>query len=271
MADAHANILQAERVSRSADPDERSQALAHAARCLVLLERNLGQAEAFLLEARGVSERSGRSSAAVAFALGMISAHRGEQALADAALTEAQDLARASGERLAEFGALEHRVMLALDLGTGHAEGLAASLVELAARVRPGAEAVIARSLHALAQVLESDAEDGLLRAALADLRMADARYELSFALTRRATHALAKGSLETATEAASDGLEVSRAVGRCSENRHRDGRFGGGCSAAWRPADGRPTPTQPRRHGRVRHSATARRWLRQLDAPGPT
>ena len=271
MADAHANILQAERVSRSADPDERSQALAHAARCLVLLERNLGQAEAFLLEARGVSERSGRSSAAVAFALGMISAHRGEQALADAALTEAQDLARASGERLAEFGALEHRVMLALDLGTGDAEGLAASLVELAARVRPGAEGAIARSLHALAQVLESDVEDALLRAALADLRVADAKYELSFVLTRRATHALAKGGLEAATEAASDGLEVSLAVGRCSEVVIATVVL----VAVARLRGDQQTADQLRHSlaGTVESdlSATARRWLRQLAAPGPT
>ena len=62
MADAHANILQAERVSRTAEPEERSSALAHAARCLVLLERNLGQAEAFLLEAEMLASRGGGTS-----------------------------------------------------------------------------------------------------------------------------------------------------------------------------------------------------------------
>ena len=43
MASAHNNIMQAERISRDAEPPERSSALAHAARCLLLLEKNLNQ------------------------------------------------------------------------------------------------------------------------------------------------------------------------------------------------------------------------------------
>jgi len=219
MAAAHENILQAERVSRSADPDERSQALAQAARCLVLLERNLGQAEAFAIEASGVATREGRSSAAVAFALAMIAAHRGERDVADAAFREAQDLARANGERLAEFGAIEHRVMLAIDGGrSDDAIALAESLVDLGSRVRPGAEVSIARALQALARVCGGKADAQELSTAAAALRAADAKYELSFVLTRWAAHALSEDALDEATQIAADALEVSRAIGRISE-----------------------------------------------------
>ncbi|MDH5675845.1 MAG: AAA family ATPase [Myxococcales bacterium] len=223
MADAHENILQAERVSRSADPDERSQALAHAARCLVLLEKNLGQAEAFMMEASGVSQRSGRAHAAVAFARAMIATHRGEHVEAELAFREAQDLARASGERLAEFGALEHRAMLALDRGSENAEALTESLAELATRVRPGAEVAIAAALLALARVVagadhEQASRIEALREAGEALRAADAKYELSFVLTRWAKHELERDDLEAAEGVARDALAVARAIGRISE-----------------------------------------------------
>lgn len=218
MADAHANILQAERVSRTADPEERSQALAYAARCLVLLERNLPQAEAFALEASGMAQRSGRSSAAVAFALGMIAAHRGETATAEAAFAESQSLARAAGERLAELNAIEHRLMLAIDRGAlEDARPLAADLADLAARVRPGAEVAIAGALAALVRAV-ADGDDDAWAGAVAALRTADAKYELSFVLTRRAAHSLAEGDADRATALAEDGLAVARAIGRISD-----------------------------------------------------
>lgn len=265
MGDAHENILQAERVSRSADPDERSQALAHAARCLVLLERNLAQAEAFMLEARSVTERSGRANAAVAFALAMIAAHRGEHAVADAAFREAQDLARANGERLAEFGALEHRVMLALDRQDGEAEALAGQLAALARKVRPGAEVAIADALAALAQRILGAGDTQPLRGAVTALRAADAKYELSFVLTRWAMHALAEGALPEAHAVASDALAVAQAIGRSSEIAIAAAVE----SEARQRRDGTPiAPAPPPEHtpaSELDLSATARRLLSTL------
>ena len=224
MADAHANILQAERVSRSADPAERTQALAHAARCLVLLEKNLGQAEAFALEASGLSERDGRSSAAVSFALAMIAAHRGEPDIADAAFREARDLARASGERLAEFLAIEHRLMLMLDTQpTAQSLELADALVDLGARVRPGAEVAIAQALRALACLLvdPDSANVEELGRVTEELRVADAKYELSFVLTRWAQHTALNDQPDDARVLADDALAVAQAIGRVSEKAY--------------------------------------------------
>jgi tetratricopeptide (TPR) repeat protein len=220
MAAAHDNIMQAERVSRSGDPIERTAALAQAAKCLVLLERNLGQAEAFAMEAHALVKIGGRSSSAVSFANGMIAAHRGELDEAIEAFREARQLAREHGERLAEFCAVEHWVMLEIDRGEHERVGeLAEQLAELGGRVRPGAEAPSGRALLSFVRVLGGDeTELDPLRTAVDELRVADAKYELSFLLTRWAAHALARGDLEAAEQHAVDALEVARAIGRPSE-----------------------------------------------------
>jgi DNA-binding SARP family transcriptional activator/energy-coupling factor transporter ATP-binding protein EcfA2 len=220
MADAHANILQAERVSRLAEPGERAVALAQAARCLVLLERNLPQAEAFALEADAVRRRDGKTSAAVSFALGMLAAYRGDTATAVEAFIEARHLARQQGEHLAEFGALEHHVMLELDGGNAaRAVDLAADLAALGCRVRPGAEVHTGRALLALARLhCGTGDDDSELNEAVEAVRQADAKYELSYLLTRWAEHALAVGRLDASRAIATQAMEVAQAIGRCSE-----------------------------------------------------
>jgi DNA-binding SARP family transcriptional activator len=220
MADAHENIMQAERISRSADPEERSVALAQAARCLVLLERNLGQAEAFAMEASALTSRGGRKTSAEAYARAMIASHRGEHEAAVAAFGEARDLARQHGQRLAEFRAVEHWVMLEIDRGGHQAlEALAGGLAELGQRVRAGAEAPTGRGLLSLVRLLcgQHRAEPEL-DAALDELRQVDAKFELSYLLTRRAEHDLARGRPGEAAQHAAAGLEAARAVGRPSE-----------------------------------------------------
>jgi len=220
LGDAHANILQAERVSRAADPGERAVALAQAARCLVLLERNLQQAEAFVMEADAVARRDGKTSAAVSFAIGMIAAHRGDTCAAIEAFHEARDLARQQGEHLVEFGALEHHVMLALDDGQHRlAAELAEDLVELGQRVRAGAERLNARALLALARAHADDAQaEEALRQAVDDVRRADAKYELSHVLTRWAELSLLRDRVDAACALGVEALEVARAMGRKSE-----------------------------------------------------
>lgn len=219
MADAHSNIMQAERVSRSADPKERTVALAQAAKCLVLLERNLNQAEAFVMEADALARREGQSSSAVSFATGMIAAHRGDEDDAEAAFVQAQMVAREHGERLAEFCAVEHQVMLYIDRQQ-HAKAckLGDALVELGARVRPGAEAPASRALVALAQHCAKQIEADALDEAIEALRAADAKYELAFILTRAAMFNLRQDRLAAAERYGEDALEVAHAIGRPSE-----------------------------------------------------
>ncbi|HSG64559.1 MAG TPA: AAA family ATPase, partial [Gammaproteobacteria bacterium] len=117
LADAHANILQAERVSRLAEPEERATALANAARCFVLLERNMEQAEAFVMEAELLTRRGARATSVVPFATAMLHAHRGETDEAINGFREARWLGREQGDRLAEFRAVEQWTMVEIDRG----------------------------------------------------------------------------------------------------------------------------------------------------------
>jgi DNA-binding SARP family transcriptional activator/tetratricopeptide (TPR) repeat protein len=220
MAAAHDNIMQAERVSRSAEPGERSVALSQAAKCLVLLERNLNQAEAFVMEASGLLSRGVSRSSAVSFATGMIAAHRGEFDDAIEALSEARELARQEGDRLAEFAAVEQWVMAEIDRGgLDRALELATPLVELGGRVRPGAEKPSGDGLEALVRLAlgDADAKPSLSRA-IEELRVVDAKYQLSYLLTRWSQFSLRSSRLREAHELASTALGVSEAIGRPSE-----------------------------------------------------
>ena len=219
MADAHENIMQAERVSRASDPEERTAALAQAAKCLVLLERNLGQAEAFAMEADGLAKRAGHRSSAVSFATGMIAAHRGEFDAAVEAFREAYEVAREHGEHLAEFCAVEHWTMLEIDRGRYEsALKLAKSVAELGGRVRSGAEGPAGRALLSFAELLCGGAQASALHASVEKLRKADAKYELAFLLTRWANHELMRERMEEAELRATDALEVAQAIGRPSD-----------------------------------------------------
>jgi DNA-binding SARP family transcriptional activator len=220
MAAAHANILQAERVSRLAEPGERASALAHAARCFVLLERNMEQAEAFLLEAETLTRRGGPATSSVPFAKAMLHEHRGELDEAAASFREARWLGRERGDHLAEFQAIEHWTMLEIDRQRlDQASTLAAELATLGGRVRQGAEGPCAEALVALVRRSQGIEEARpQLEEAVADLRVADAKYELTFVLTRLAKWELERGDIEAAAEHAAQGLDSANAIGRASD-----------------------------------------------------
>lgn len=217
MAAAHANILQAERVSRAAEPEERAAALGQAARCFVLLERNLKQAEAFLLEAEALERRGARSTSAVPFAAAMLHAHRGALEEARASFREARWLAREQGDRLAEFRAVQHWAMLEIDGGSpADAHPLVSELSALGERLREGSEGPSGRALLALVRRMQGGAAE--IASAIEELRAADAKYELAFVLTRLARHELASGDRPSAQGHAAEGLASALAIGRSSE-----------------------------------------------------
>jgi DNA-binding SARP family transcriptional activator len=218
MAAAHDNIMQAERLSRSADPEERSIALSQAAKCLVLLERDLNLAESFLLEAGALVRRGIASPSALRFAEGKLMEHRGELEEAAEALRAAREIGREGGDRLAELGALEQLTMLAVDRGDLEAAvRLADELVELSGRVRPGAEAPCARALRALScERVKDDCEE--LEEAIAALRIADSKYRLAFVLSRRARLALERGRIDDARGWAEEAIELAQQIKHASE-----------------------------------------------------
>ncbi len=220
MAQAHENILRAERISRSAAPEERAMALSQAAKCLVLLERNLSLAEAFLLEADALTTRGAASPSAMQFATGLMCVHRGEHDAAADAFREARQLGREQGDRLAEFGAVEHLMMLEIDRERyTDALELGLDLSRLGERVREGAETACSRALQALAaRGAGAPKSVDSLDASIAALRAADSKYRLAYVLTRLAGIDLHQGACSSATEHATDALQVATEIGRASE-----------------------------------------------------
>jgi len=220
MAAAHENIMQAERVSRSGEPPERCSALSQAAKCLVLLERKLSQAEAFLLEVEGLSTRGVEPSATAALARGMLAAHRGDAVQAVEAFESARTLARQHGDRLTEFAAIEQWAMFEIDREDGSAAlELAGPLADLGAKVRPGVEAPSGRAVLCLARLLSGDAAAaGDLAVELQALRELDDKYHLAVLLSRQA-HLLAQlGEIDAAATRAAEALAEAESIGRQSE-----------------------------------------------------
>jgi DNA-binding SARP family transcriptional activator len=220
IADARRYMLEAERVSRSADPRERAVALAEAARCLVLLERDLPQAEAFALEAKALAERGDVAASVIPCAIGMLQAFRGEDDPALASLSLARELAQQEGDRLGEFRALEGLTMLELDRGRyPAAHDLARELQRLGERVSAGSEGPMAAALMALATYACSTASTSdEIDVAVDALRAVDAKYRLAFVSSRTALLAAERGAGAWAHGLAEVALAAATALGRPSE-----------------------------------------------------
>ncbi|MCB9798070.1 MAG: hypothetical protein H6741_35785, partial [Alphaproteobacteria bacterium] len=210
----------AERIGRLGDASAQVAALGDTARCLLLLERELPQADAMAREARALARQVGRSTPSVPLSLGMLAAWRGDAEEAWQLLEEARRAADRDGDRLFTYYALEQHVMLALEVNRPlDAELLAHDLVRIGDRIRDGSEAPFARVLLGLARLTAGDA------AAYADvaegidaLEAADARFRVGYAQTRLAAFARARGDLEEARARAEAGLDAAVLLRRPSE-----------------------------------------------------
>jgi len=219
-ADAQRDTLRAEFVSRSADDKQRVYALAEAARCLAMLERDLGQAEELALEARALAHRVRFEPNAVSDAIGLLRLHQGAIDEAAELFLHARDVARQEGERVGEFLALEHLVSLEIQCRRyRRAAPYCDELVALSEKMPDGSEAPSAHALRAVCRLAENDpsAPDEFACAAVA-LRAADAKHRLAFALICAAELDLEGGRLDGATEKATEAVKLVTVLGRASE-----------------------------------------------------
>lgn len=217
-------MLQAELVSRGASEVERVRGMAEAARCLVLLERDLGHAEALALEAAARGRQVGVEPPATFDALGMLELHRGRIAEARTQLERARGLARSHRDHHDEFQALEHLVMLEIERGDSRAALCRAEeLAALGERFRDGSEAPFARALVAVARVaLRDGAAQVQLDHDIAALTVADAKHRLAYVLTRAALldldHLVNAADAERARERAERALPIASLLERATE-----------------------------------------------------
>jgi AAA ATPase-like protein/transcriptional activator len=215
---AREQILQSERVTRGGTEQEQIVGMAEAAKCLAMLERDLTHADAMLMEAQALATRKHVRHHAIAAARGMLRFHENQLDAAADLFEEARALARASGDRINEFQANEYLAMIEIERGRPQsARAHCAVLMELGEKLREGSERPFARSLDALCEYAIAD-EPAPLEAALEDLRSADAKYRLSYILTRAALVDLERQRPQAAIERASEALACAEALDRATE-----------------------------------------------------
>jgi predicted ATPase len=221
LGDAHRLSLRAELASRGTDDHNRAIGIAETARCLVILERDLAQAEALLLEARALTERSGETTWAVFDGVGLLRLHAGALDEAKAAFGEAWAIAKERGDRLQEFMALEHLVMVSIhrrdpEEACQHAKELAA----IGEKLREGSERPLGRAMLALCRYQKGEADHrAALEAALQELRDVDAKQRLAFILTQAAAIESERGDLESAAARAAEAEAIGAILQQPSES----------------------------------------------------
>jgi DNA-binding SARP family transcriptional activator len=218
--DARRQMLRAEQASRAGDDSARIVAMAEAARCLAMLERDLPSAEALLLEARALSARAALEPTSIPDAEGMLRLHQGRIGEAETLFERAHDLARREQNRGAEYNALEHLVRVALQRGDfGLAAERSSHLCRIAGRLREGSEAPFARALAAVSRyAVDGMPAAGELDSSVEALRHADAKHRLAYVLLRAAEADLWRGDYALAGSRAQEALAAAATLGRPTE-----------------------------------------------------
>ena len=204
-------------IGRAGSSDERARAMAEAGHCLALLERDLPRAEALLLEARALSQKSAIEIYGVGFGFGLLHRYRGERELAVKLFTEAKNFARVEGERSAEFAAIAQIVEMAYEAGDlERAEREGELLRQLGERLREGSEPAFARGLWAVIRYARGDlgALPELDRA-LEELGTRDATHRLATILLFASEIDLARGDPARARVRAEEAAALASALER--------------------------------------------------------
>jgi tetratricopeptide (TPR) repeat protein len=216
--DARKETLQAERVTRGGSEEDHIVGMAETAKCLAMLERDLSQADAMLMEVQALAARKRMSHHAIPAALGMLRFHRNELCEAEELFQEARTLCKSAGERVDEFQANEYLVMIDLERGQlDSALSRCSALLEIGEKLREGSEAPFARALQGLCHYAMDDA-GAALEAAIEDLRIADAKHRLAYVLTRAALLDVERGRTDLALARAGEALRCAEALERATD-----------------------------------------------------
>ena len=215
---AREQTLQAERAVRGGDEESRIIGIAETAKCLAMIERDLSEADAMLMEASALAKRRGLNHPAISAGLGMLSFHESRFDEADELFREARTLCKSRGDRVNEYLANEYLVMLDLQRGRPfQARERCNELLMLGGKLREGSEEPFARAMLGLCNYAIDDEQEGM-DAALADLRVADAKHRLACILTRAALLDCERGRIDSAVARATEALECATLLERATE-----------------------------------------------------
>jgi hypothetical protein len=215
---AREQTLQAARAVRGGQDEAQIVGMAETAKCLALLERDMSRADAMLMEASALAERKGFSHHAIVAGQGMLRFHENLLDEAEEFFREARTLCKSAGDRVNEYQANEFLVMLDLQRGRpAQARERCEELLTLGDKLRGGSEEPFARAMAGLCAYAIDDEAEGL-EAALADLRIADAKHRLAYILTRAALLDCERGRVDTATQRATEALGYATLLERATE-----------------------------------------------------
>lgn len=225
--------MRAVRGGRSTSDEAQIVGMAETAKCLVMIERDIPQADAMLAEASMLAERSGFSHHAIAAGLGMLHFHADRLDDAAERFREARTLCKSAGDRVAEYQANEYLVMVELQRGRlAEARERSRELLALGDKLREGSEEPFARAMARLCDYAIDDDDHGL-EAALADLRIADAKHRLAYVLTRAALIDCERGRADAATHRATEALGYATQLDRATEMLLANAVLSRDCSVA--------------------------------------
>jgi hypothetical protein len=217
-SDARRDSLQAERITRSADDEAHILGMAEAAKCLLLLERDLTQADAMAMEAGALAERSKVLFPVVQTSQGMLRYYEGRLEEAVEHLEDARTLAKAQGDRLNEYMANEYLTMVEVDRGELTAAlARCEPLIEIGSRLREGSEYPFALGLRALCEYGLNGTDDELDQS-LQAVRQIDAKARLTYLLNRAAALDVRHGCPERALARSREALELAQVMERPTE-----------------------------------------------------
>ncbi|MEH6811971.1 MAG: AAA family ATPase [Motiliproteus sp.] len=217
-ANAREESMQAERITRGGTEEEHIIGLAEAARCLALLEKDPGHANALLLEAQALASRKQINVEAILAARGMLHYQRNELDEAEELFKEARTICKTDGNRINEFQANEYLAMIAFERQRYPAALVRGrEMLEIGQKLREGSEAPFARAFSGLCRyATEGECEE--LESALEELRIADAKHRLAYILTRTALLDVEQGQPKAACTHANEALGYAEVLERSTE-----------------------------------------------------
>ncbi|NIB42387.1 AAA family ATPase [Pseudomaricurvus alkylphenolicus] len=213
-------IMQAERITRAGDNQDHVNGMAEAAKCLAMLERDLPQADALLMEAQAVAARHNIHAAAIPAGQGMLRYFESHFEEAEELLQQARAQFKSIGDRFNEYQSNEYLLMIAIEQGDFElAASRCPALLRIGEKLCEGSEAPYARAAAALCAYAEGDdrAFDEL-QAHLAELRQVDAKQRLAYLLNRTASVELQRGQWQPAQSHAAEALACAECLQRQSE-----------------------------------------------------
>lgn len=217
-AGAREQSLQSERVARGGSDEEHIVGMAETAKCLVMLERDLAQADAMLMEAQALASRRHFAHRAIPAGLGLLRFYENRLDEAEELFLQARTLCKSAGDRINEYMANEYLVMVDIQRGRWQAaRERSTELALLGGKLCWGSEVPFAHALLGLC-ALAVDDESATLDAALEGLRLADAKCRLAYVQTRAALLDCERGRHKAAHARAGEALACAQVLERATE-----------------------------------------------------